>query len=112
MANKPFYSIDNEKNYRTINMKKQKKQNESESEKFRDQMKSLYDNLFILVSKPLSEEDLKLEKELLFHYFKVEKKKDNINNKNNHNDYNEYYEKTIEELIDNLEKCNDNTDEK
>ena len=112
LANKPFYSIDNEKNYRTINMKKQKKQNESESEKFRDQMKSLYDNLFILVSKPLSEEDLKLEKELLFHYFKVEKKKDNINNKNNHNDYNEYYEKTIEELINNLEKCNDNTDEK
>ena len=75
-------------------------------------MKSLYDNLFILIDKPLSEEDLKLEKELLFHYFKVEKKKDNINNKNNHNDNNEYYEKTIEELIDNLEKCNDNTDEK
>ena len=84
LANKPFYSIEND-NYVDKNKKDDKVDNEKN--KFEKDLNLLYDNLMTLVNNPRKEEDLIWEEELLKSAFKGKRTK---------------YIKTVEELIQNL----------
>ncbi len=84
LANKPFYSIEND-NYVDNNKKDDKVDNGKN--KFEKDLNLLYDNLMTLVNNPRKEEDLIWEEELLKSAFKGKRTK---------------YIKTVEELIQNL----------